>query len=114
VEEQHHILVRWDSARLIKSKSREWGHNKKKHIFWMKKRQISYICMIHIAYILHTFQIHILYLYAHTKMVMTLQRGWVKFETIGVRLWRPEESDQEVVEAEVGKRFVNFDPFRPC
>ena len=87
---------------------------KKVHIFWMKKRQISYICMIHIAYILHTFQIHILYLYAHTKMVMTLQRGWVKFETIGVRLWRPEESDQEVVEAEVGKRFVNFDPFRPC
>ena len=67
-------------------------------------------CCIHIAYFSNTY--YILYLYAHTKMVMTLQRGWVKFETIGVRLWRLEESDQEVVE-EVGKCFVNFDPFRP-
>ena len=69
-------------------------------------------CCIHIAYFSNTY--YILYLYAHTKIViMTLQRGWVKFETIGVRLWRPEESDQEVVEAEVGKGFINFDPFRP-
>ena len=88
-------------------------HTKKTYIL-DEKRQISYICMIHVAYILHSFQIHILHLYAHTKIViMTLQRGWVKFETIGVRLWRLEESDQEVVEAEVGKGFINFDPFRP-
>ena len=59
VEEQHRILLRWDSARLIKSKCREWRHTQKKHIFWMKKDKFH----TYVWYMLHTYCILFKYIF---------------------------------------------------